>query len=36
MLSYYEDKQKLIETIRSMGYQPWNVELGVDGVRVED
>ncbi|MBI4018294.1 MAG: mevalonate kinase [Candidatus Aenigmarchaeota archaeon] len=35
MLCYHEDKQKLKETIRGLGYEPWEAELGVEGVRVE-
>lgn len=35
MICYHEDKEKLVETIRSLGYEPWESDLGVEGVRVE-
>lgn len=35
VLCYYEDKDKLIETIKGLGYEPLEVELGVEGVRIE-
>jgi len=35
VLCYHENKSKLIETIRNMNYKPIEVQLGVDGVRVE-
>ena len=35
MLCYHEDKQKLINVIRNLGYKPWETKLGVEGVRVE-
>ncbi len=35
MLCYHEDKEKLSETIRDLGYKPVQVELGVEGVRIE-
>ncbi|MCD6092725.1 MAG: mevalonate kinase [Candidatus Aenigmarchaeota archaeon] len=36
MLCYHEDKSKLIDTIKSLGYKYWETELGVDGVRIEN
>jgi mevalonate kinase len=36
MLCYHEDKEKLIDLIKNMGYEPWETELGVEGVKVED
>lgn len=35
VLCYHENKEKLKETIRSLGYEPWETDLGVEGVRVE-
>jgi len=35
MLCYHEDKQKLIKTIRALGLELWESELGVEGVRIE-
>ncbi len=35
MLCYHEDTDKLKETIRKLGYEPMEVELGVEGVRKE-
>lgn len=35
MLCYHEDKQKLIKTIKKLGYKPWETKLGVEGVRIE-
>jgi len=35
MLCYHEDREKLITTIRALGLEPWESELGVEGVRVE-
>ncbi|MEM7826635.1 MAG: mevalonate kinase [Candidatus Aenigmatarchaeota archaeon] len=36
MLCYHEDKEKLIEIIRKLGFKLWETELGVKGVRVEN
>ncbi len=35
VLCYHENRSKLIEAIRNMNYKPIEVQLGVDGVRVE-
>jgi len=35
VLCYHEDNGKLMETIKSLGYAPLEVELGVEGVRLE-
>ena len=35
MLCYNEDKEKLIETIKSLGYEPLETELAVEGVKIE-
>jgi mevalonate kinase len=35
MLCYHEDKKRLADTIRDLGYSPWETELGVEGVRIE-
>lgn len=35
MLCYNEDKEKLIQTIKDLGYEPWETELAVEGVRLE-
>jgi mevalonate kinase len=35
MLCYHKDKKKLIKTIRALGFNPWESELGVEGVRIE-
>ena len=35
MLCFHEDKQKLVQTIKSLGYRFWDVKLAVEGVRVE-
>ncbi len=35
MLCWHEDKGKLIETIKKLGYEPWEADLAVDGVRIE-
>ncbi|MBI2578583.1 MAG: mevalonate kinase [Candidatus Aenigmarchaeota archaeon] len=35
MICYHEDNEKLNETIRSLGYEPLETDLGVEGVRVE-
>ncbi|MEM7819585.1 MAG: mevalonate kinase [Candidatus Aenigmatarchaeota archaeon] len=35
VLCYHEDKKKLIETIKSFGFEPWETELAVEGVRIE-
>ena len=36
VLCYHQDKEKLIDTIKSIGYDPWETELAVEGVRVEN
>ncbi len=36
MLCYHEDKEKLIETIKNLDYKFWDVELAVDGVKIEN
>jgi len=35
MLCYHEDKNKLVDTIKSLGYKPWETDLAVEGVRVD-
>lgn len=35
MLAYHEDKERLKNLIRESGYEPWDVELGVEGVKME-
>ena len=35
VLCYHQDKEKLIDLIKNIGYDPWETELAVDGVRVE-
>jgi mevalonate kinase len=36
MLCHHDDKQLLVRTIKSLGYEPWETILGADGVRVEN
>jgi mevalonate kinase len=36
VLCYHEDKNKLIDLIKNIGYDPWESELAVEGVRVEE
>jgi mevalonate kinase len=36
VLCYHEDKNKLIDTIKELGYKPMDVELGAEGVRIEN
>lgn len=35
MLCYHEDKEKLINLIKDIGYECWESDLGVEGVRIE-
>jgi mevalonate kinase len=35
LLAYHEDKKALKKVIRDAGYQPFETELGAEGVRVE-
>ncbi len=35
LLAYHEDKERLKEVIKETGYEPWEVKLGVEGVRRE-
>lgn len=35
VLCYHEDKNKLIDLIKNIGYDPWESELAVEGVRTE-
>lgn len=35
MICFHEDKQKLVQTIESLGYKYWNVEFAMEGVRIE-
>ena len=35
MLAWHEDKEKLMQTIRSLGFEPFEADLAVEGVRVE-
>jgi len=35
MLCYHEDKERLKDLIKNLGYEPDEVELGVDGLKVE-
>ena len=35
VLCWHEDKEKLTSIIKDLGYEPWETELAVDGVRFE-
>lgn len=35
VLCYHEDKQKLLDTIKEIGYKPLETELGTEGVKIE-
>ena len=35
VLCYHENKRKLSDAIKKLGYEPVEIELGVDGVRIE-
>ena len=35
MIGYHQQKDRLTNLLIELGYQPWEVELGVDGVRTE-
>lgn len=35
VLGYHQDRNKLINLIKTLGYQPWEAELAVEGVRIE-
>lgn len=35
MLCHHADKQKLVDTIKSLGCEPWETDLGTDGMRIE-
>lgn len=35
VLGYHEDKEKLINLLRDIGYEPWESELAVEGVKTE-
>ncbi|MDI6591473.1 MAG: mevalonate kinase [Patescibacteria group bacterium] len=35
VLCYHEEKKKLIDLIRNIGYDPWEMDLAVEGVRIE-
>jgi len=35
VLCYHQDKGKLIDLIKNIGYDPWETELAVEGVRIE-
>jgi mevalonate kinase len=35
VLCYHEDKNKLIDLIKNIGYDPWESELAVEGVKTE-
>ena len=35
MIGYHPEKRKLVKLLVDLGYKPWEVELGVDGVRTE-
>lgn len=35
VLCYHQEKEKLINLLKQMGYQPWESELGVEGVKIE-
>lgn len=34
MLCYHEDKERLKEVIKELGFEPWETELSVEGVKV--
>lgn len=36
VLCYHEDKEKLVQTIKELGFEPWETDLGVEGVKVEN
>ncbi len=36
VLCYHEDRERLVRTVRESGYQPMEVELGVEGVRIDE
>jgi mevalonate kinase len=36
VLCYHQDRDKLVNTIKNLGFEPVEVELAVEGVRVED
>lgn len=35
VLCYHEDKKKLVDLIKDIGYHPWETDLAVEGVRIE-
>ncbi len=35
VICYHDDKSKLLEIVRELGYKSWETELGVEGVRIE-
>lgn len=35
VLCYHQDKKKLIDLLKNLGYEPWKTELAVEGVRIE-
>ena len=35
VLSYHEDKEKLINLLKALGYQPWESDLAVESVRID-
>jgi len=35
MLCYHDDKEKLISTIKELGFEPIEADLGVEGVKIE-
>jgi len=35
VLAYHQDKRKLIKLIKDIGYEPWEADLAVEGVRIE-
>lgn len=36
VLCYHENKEKLLKVIGELGFSPWEVKLGVEGVKIED
>jgi len=35
MIGYHQQKNKLTNLLKNLGYESWKVELGVDGVKIE-
>ncbi len=35
VMCYFEEKKRLIQLLKKLGYKPWECELGVQGVKIE-